>query len=173
MSFTGLMIGAFRLFVWKLFVLILGSILYKTCRTLCFPFRQTSAICCFFGRSRCFRCCVISIWWLLSSKERVQWALHLFPFQRTLAYVLIHQRKIDKDLLNKITKATILYPTVHFVSSRTQNFIQQENLVLLAFGRDKNPHDVLWKPSKFLCHSDLKLETWAMLQTFQVLKREK
>ena len=68
--------------------------------------------------------------------------LHLFPFQRTLAYVLIHQRKIDKDLLNKITKATILYPTVHFVSSRTQTFIQQENSVILAFERDKNPHEV-------------------------------
>ena len=88
--------------------------------------------------------------------------LHLFPFQRTLAYVLIHQRKIDKDLLNKITKATILYPTVHFVSSRTQTFIQ-------TFIRDKNPHEVFWNPSKFLCHSDLKPETWAMLQTFQVL----
>ena len=95
--------------------------------------------------------------------------LHLFPFQRTLAYVLIHQRKIDKDLLNKITKATILYPTVHFVSSRTQTFIQQENSVILAFERDKNPHEVFWNPSKFLCHSDLKPETWAMLQTFQVL----
>ena len=49
-------------------------------------------------------------------KERVQWPLHLFPFQHILAHVLIHQRKIDKDLLNKITKTTILYPTVHFVS---------------------------------------------------------
>ena len=94
---------------------------------------------CFFGRSSCLRCCVnfFIIRWLLSSKERVQWALHLFPFQRTLAYVLIHQRKIDNDLLNKITKATILYPTAHFVSSRTQNSIQQENLVILALGRGK------------------------------------
>ena len=129
----------------------------------------------FFWSKQVFQmlCNFFIIWWLLSSKERVQWALHLFPFQRTLAYVLIHQRKIDKDLLNKITKATILYPTVHFVSSRTQTFIQQENSVILAFGRDKNPYDVLWNPSKFLCHSDLKPETWAMLQTFQVLKREK
>ena len=54
---------------------------------------------------------------LLSSTERVQWALYLFPFQHTLAHILIHQRKIDKDLQNEIiTKATILYPTVHFVS---------------------------------------------------------
>ena len=54
---------------------------------------------------------------MLSSKERVQWALYLFPFQHTLAHVLIHQRKIDKDLQNQIiTKAAILYPTVHFVS---------------------------------------------------------
>ena len=76
----------------------------------------------------------------LQRKSKV--GLHLFPFQRTLAYVLIHQRKIDNDLLNKITKATILYPTVHFVSSRIQTFIQQENSVILAFERDKNPHQV-------------------------------
>jgi len=50
---------------------------------------------CFFGRSRCFRCCVdfFIIWWLLSSEERLWWALQLFPFQHTLAHVLIHQRK--------------------------------------------------------------------------------
>ena len=43
--------------------------------------------------------------------------IYLFPFQHTLAHVLIHQRKIDKDLQNEIiTKAAILYPTVHFVS---------------------------------------------------------
>ena len=138
MSFTGPMIHvcAFRLSVWKLFVPILRSIasfsfseiLYKSRRTFCFPFLQTSAICIFLpcllvtciflGRSRCFRWSVnfFIIWWLLSSKERVQWALHLFPFQHTLAHVLIHQRKIDKDLWNEITKATILYPTVYFVS---------------------------------------------------------
>ena len=33
---------------------------------------------------------------------------------------------------------------------------------ILAFGFDKNPHVVLWNPSKFSCHSDLKPETWAM-----------
>ena len=50
-------------------------------------------------------------------KESVQWALYLFPFQHSLAHVLIHQRKMDKDLQNEIiTKAAILYPTVHFVS---------------------------------------------------------
>ena len=35
-----------------------------------------------------------------------------------------------------------LCPTAHFVSSRTQTFIQQENSVILAFERDKNPHEV-------------------------------
>ena len=97
---------------------------------------------CSFGRSRCFRCCVnffiiwqepISIWWLLSSKERVQWALHWFLFQHTLAHVLIHQRKIDNDLRKEITKASILYPTMHFVSSRTQTFTQQENFLPIQF----------------------------------------
>ena len=56
---------------------------------------------------------------MLSSKERVQWALYLFPFQHTLAHVLIHQRKIDKDLQNEIiTKAAILYPTVRVLNRR-------------------------------------------------------
>ena len=36
------------------------------------------------------------------------------------------------------------------------------NSVILAFGFDKNPLVVLWNPSKFSCHSDLKPETWAM-----------
>ena len=139
MSFTDPMIHvcAFRLSVWKLFAPILGSIasfsfseiVYKSRRTFCFPFLQTSAICIFlpcllvtcmffFGRSRCFRCCVtfFIIWLLLSSKERVQWALYLFPFQHTLAHVLIHQRKIDKDLQNQIiTKAAILYPNAQCI----------------------------------------------------------
>ena len=121
-----------------------SRILYKKCRTFCFPFLQTSALlilpcllvlACSFGRSRCFRCCVnfFIIWWLLSSKERVQWALHWFLFQHTLAHVLIHQRKIDNDLRKEITKAGILYPTMHFVSSRTQTFIQQENFLPVQF----------------------------------------
>ena len=116
----------------------------KKCRTFCFPFLQTSALlilpcllvlACSFGRSRCFRCCVnfFIIWWLLSSKERVQWALHWFLFKHTLAHVLIHQRKIDNDLRKEITKAAIVYPTMHFVSSRTQIFIQQENFLPVCF----------------------------------------
>ena len=58
---------------------------------------------CFFGQRRCFRCCVnfFMIWWLLSTKERVQWALHLLPFRHTLAHVLFHQRKIDSDPRNQ------------------------------------------------------------------------
>ena len=91
---------------------------------------------CSFGRSRCFRCCVYNFfitWWLLSSKERVQWALHWFPFQHTLAHVLIHQRKIDNNLRKEITKAAILYPTMYFVSSRTKTFIQQQNFLPVHF----------------------------------------
>ena len=121
-----------------------SRILYKKCRTFCFPFLQTSALpilpcllvlACSFGRSRCFRCCVnfFIIWWLLSSKERVQRALHWFLFKHTLAHVLIHQRKIDNDLRKEITKAAIVYPTMHFVSSRTQIFIQQENFLPVCF----------------------------------------
>ena len=78
------------------------GILYKTHRTFCFPFLQTT-ICIyptgtsmFFGRSRWLRCCVnfFTIWWLLvSSKERVQCALQLFLFRHTLAHVLIHHWK--------------------------------------------------------------------------------
>ena len=121
-----------------------SRILYKKCWTFCFPFLQTSALlilpcllvlACSFGRSRCFRCCVnfFIIRWLLSSKERVQWALHWFLFQHTLAHVSIHQRKIDNDLREEITKAAILYLTMHFVSSRTQTFIQQENFLPVQF----------------------------------------
>ena len=123
-----------------------SRILYKKCWTFCFPFLQTSALlilpcllvlACCFGRSRCYRCCVnfFIIWWLLSSKERVQWALHWFLFQHTLAHVSIHQRKIDNDLREEITKAAILYPTMHFVLSRTQTFIQQENFLPVQFLR--------------------------------------
>ena len=147
MSFTGLMICAFKLSVWKLFVLILWSYLYKTRRTLCFSFCQTSAICIypsmppatcvFFWPKQVFQilCNFFIIWWLLSSKERVQWALHWFLFQHTLAHVSIHQRKIDNDLREEITKAAILYPTMHFVLSRTQTFIQQENFLPVQFLR--------------------------------------
>ena len=35
---------------------------------------------------------------------------------------------MHNDLLNEFTKAAILYATVHFVSNRTQAFIQQENV---------------------------------------------
>ena len=79
-----------------------SGILYKTHRTFCFPFLQTT-ICIyppgtsmFFGRSRWLRCCVnfFTIWWLLiSSKEKVQCALQLFLFRHTLAHVLIHHWK--------------------------------------------------------------------------------
>ena len=127
MSLTGLMICAFRLSVWKLFVLILrrycklfySRILWQKMQNILFSFPSNLSpsypsmppgTCMFFSGSRCFRCCVnfFIIWWLLSSKERVQWALHWSPFQHTLAHVLIHQRKIDNDLWKKITKATIL-----------------------------------------------------------------
>ena len=107
-----------------------GVLLFKSRRTFCFPFLQTSAICIFlpcllvtcmfFWSKQVFQMLCYFLYHLiimLSSKERVQWALYLFPFQHTLAHVLIHQRKIDKDLQNQIiTKAAILYPTVHFVS---------------------------------------------------------
>ena len=154
MSLTGLMICAFRLSVWKLFVLILREYckfflfensLQKMLNILfSFPSNLSLLIlpcllvlACSFGRSRCFRCCVnfFIIWWLLSSKERVQWALHWFLFQHTLAHVSIHQRKIDNDLREEITKAAILYPTMHFVSSRTQTFNQQENFLPVQFLR--------------------------------------
>ena len=98
-----------------------SRILYKKCRTFCFPFLQTSALpilpcllvlACSFGQSRCFRCCVnfFIIWWLLSSKERVQWALHWFLFKHTLAHVLIHQRKIDNDLWKELQKPPSCIP---------------------------------------------------------------
>ena len=52
--------------------------------------------------------------------------IHSVP--HTLAHVLIHQRKIDTDLRNEITKAAILYPQwISIVSSRTQTFIRKEN----------------------------------------------
>ena len=122
-----------------------SRILYKKCWTFCFPFLQTSALlilpcllvlACSFGRSKCFRCCVYNFfitWWLLSSKERVQWALHWFPFQHTLAHVLIHQRKIDNNLRKEIKKAAILYPTMYFVSSRTKTFISARELFACPF----------------------------------------
>ena len=50
----------------------------------------------------------------------------------------------------------------HFVRTRIWLAWWSPNPVILAFGFDKNPHVVLWNPSKFLCHSDLKPETWAM-----------
>ena len=51
----------------------------------------------------------------------------------------------------------------HFVRTRIWLAWWSPNPVILAFGFDKNPHVVLWNPSKFLCHSDLKPETWVML----------
>ena len=50
----------------------------------------------------------------------------------------------------------------YFVRTRILLACWSPNSVILAFGFDKNPHVVLWNPSKFLCHSDLKPETWAM-----------
>ena len=55
------------------------------------------------------------------------WTCLDLDFQHTLAHVLIHQRKIH-HLPNEITKAAMLYATVHFVSNRTQTSIQQENV---------------------------------------------
>ena len=85
-----------------------------------FSFHASWLTCMFFWSKQVFHMLCYFLYHLiimLSSKERVQWALYLFPFQHTLAHVLIHQRKIDKDLQNElITKAAILYPTVHFVS---------------------------------------------------------
>ena len=116
-----------------------SRILYKKCRKFCFPFLQTSALlilpcllvlACSFGRSRCFRCCVnfFIIWWLQERKSTV--GLALVSVSTYLGSCFNnHQRKIDNDLQKEITKATILYPTMHFVSSRTLTFIQQENFL--------------------------------------------
>ena len=50
----------------------------------------------------------------------------------------------------------------YFVRARILLACCSPNSVILAYGFDKNPHVVSWNPSKFLCHSDLKPETWAM-----------
>ena len=132
MSFNGpiIHIRAFRLSVWKLFVPTLGSIALQISQNILFSLPSNLShlyfpsmplvTCMFFWSKQVFQMLCYFLYHLiimLSSKERVQWALYLFPFQHTLAHVLIHQRKIDKDLQNEIiTKAAILYPTVHFVS---------------------------------------------------------
>ena len=124
---------------------------------LYFPSMPPSNLHVFFGENRCSRCCVnfFIIWWLLSSKERVQWALHLFPLQHTLAHVLIHQRKTDKDLWNEITKATILYPTVHFVSwveprllFSTYSFHFLKGLTLAILCLFQGPFSAFWYHTK-------------------------
>ena len=108
-----------------------SGVLYKHLRTFCFLFRQTSAIFISpsmhsgtFWSKEVFKYCVyfFIIWWLLSSKERVQWALHLFPF---FFGSRCNSLKEDRYGSSK-QKAAILYPTMHFVSSRTQTFIWQE-----------------------------------------------
>ena len=83
----------------------------KTCKTFCFLFHQSAAICTFprFLKLRCFldwscsrhcRCCVtLSI--LLSSEESVQWALNC-------------ERKYNHIV--ETWKAVILNPTMHFIS---------------------------------------------------------
>ena len=50
----------------------------------------------------------------------------------------------------------------YFVRARILLAWWSPNSLILAFRFDKNPHVVLWNPSKFSCHSDLKPETWAM-----------
>ena len=50
----------------------------------------------------------------------------------------------------------------YFVRTRILVACFSPNLVILAFRCDKNPHVVLWNPSKFLCHWGLKPEPWAM-----------
>ena len=50
----------------------------------------------------------------------------------------------------------------YFEQTRILLVCWSPNSVILAFGFDKNPLVVLWNPSKFLYHSDLKPETWAM-----------
>ena len=112
-----------------------SGILYKTRRTFCFLFRQTSAIfsyhsmpsgtCVFFGRSRCLNSVLIS---LLSDD--------FFPPKSTVSFALVsvltyfgsrfNSPKEDRYGPSK-RKAAILYLTVHFASSRTQTFIWQEN----------------------------------------------
>ena len=132
MSFNGpiIHIRAFRLSVWKLFVPILGSIALQLSQNilfslpsnlsyLYFPSMPPGNLHVFLVEAGVSDAVLLS----LSSdynaflQRKSTWALYLFPFQHTLAHVLIHQRKIDKDLQNEIiTKAAILYPTVHFVS---------------------------------------------------------
>ena len=110
------------------------GILYKTRRTFCFLFRQTSAIfiypsmpsgtCVFFGRSRYLNSVLIS---LLSDdffppkKEYSQLVSVLTYFGSRF-----NSPKEDRYSPSK-RKAAILYPTVYFVSGRTQTFIWQEN----------------------------------------------
>ena len=47
----------------------------------------------------------------------------------------------------------------YFVRTRILLACRSPNSVILAFGFDQNPHVLLWNPSKFSCHSDLKPET--------------
>ena len=112
---TSLALCAFRLSVWKWFVAI-----HASWYLLVFWLKQV------------FRCCVnfSTIWWLLFSKERVQWALHLFPFWHTLAHVLILQGKLDTDLRNK---SCHLYPTVQFISRRARLYSARECLARFTF----------------------------------------
>ena len=140
--------------VCKLFVPILrvdGSIVFFLFKNFVFPrklsehfvfipsnlsclylsFHASRNLCVFFGRSRRFRCCVnfFIICWLLSFKEGLQWALHLFPFWLNLAHVLIYQRKIDMDLQNEKLPSCILQcilfqvePRLSFVSRFLKRF---------------------------------------------------
>ena len=47
----------------------------------------------------------------------------------------------------------------YFVRTRILLACWSPNSVILAFGFNQNPHVLLWNPSKFSCHSDLKPET--------------
>ena len=119
-SLTSLASCAFRLSVWTLFLLF------------SFPSNLSHFYLSFHAfwdlrvswSKQVFKYCVhfFFIWWLLSPKERVQWALHLFPF-----YFGSRCNSLKEDRYGSSKqKAAILYPTIHFVSSRTQTFTWQE-----------------------------------------------
>ena len=55
----------------------------------------------------------------------------------------------------------------YFVRTRILLACWSPNSVILAFGFDQNPHVLLWNPSKFLCHSDLKPETSNVAELFR------
>ena len=63
-----------------------------------------------------------------------------------------------------------LVARVHLMSKylyARESYSPSPNSVILAFGFDQNPHDLLWNPSKFSCHSDLKPETGNATELFR------